>query len=105
MQRRRQVLATLAGASALALSGCSGDGSDGGTDGSSDGGADSDGNGRTSTPGSTGEESGSGSGSVSAAWVYIGLTDHVGWTQQHDKGRQHVEEKFDYRDFPRRGGP
>jgi len=96
MQRRRQVLATLAGASALALSGCSGDGSDGGTDGSSDGGADSDGNGRTSTPGSTGEESGSGSGSVSAAWVYIGLTDHVGWTQQHDKGRQHVEEKFDW---------
>ena len=97
MIRRRQMLASLAGIGTVGLSGCSSDGStdgdaDGGGDDGSDGGSEED----SDTDGADGSDSGTGSGTMSAAWVYVGLIDDLGWTQQHDKGRQHVEEKFDW---------
>lgn len=63
---RRNAIKAMSAASAISLAGCTSQ-SDGGT---------------TET--------------TNAAWIYVGLAGDIGWSQQHDLGRQAVQEQFDW---------
>jgi basic membrane protein A len=106
---RRELLQALGAAGVVGLAGCSGggdggdggsDGGDGGSDGAegSGGDGDGDGDGGGTDAGSTdgGDGDGGEQDTVRAAWAYLTQPGDQGWTREHDRAVQAVDEKFDW---------